>query len=108
MGRLTAGNAMWIGIVFALILCFATAISYSELSKLYPGAGSSHSGYAAEQAFPSKTKAFRWARVIKFFTGWNSHLYYWVHSGLMVGVDRHSGRMAGWAIVAKHIQSDIQ
>lgn len=90
-GAPTAGAAMWIGIVFALVLCFATAMSYAELSKLYPGAGSSY--LYAEQAFLSKTKAFRWARVVKFFTGWNSHLYYWVYSGLMVGV---TAILAGW------------
>ncbi len=90
-GAPTAGCAMWLGIVFALVLCFATALSYSELSKLYPGAGSSY--LYAEQAFLSKTKAFKWARVIKFFTGWNSHLYYWVYTGLMVGV---TAILAGW------------
>ncbi len=90
-GAPTAGSSMWIGIVFALVLCFATAISYSELSKLYPGAGSSY--LYAEQAFLSKTKAFKWARLIKFFTGWNSHLYYWIYSGLMVGV---TAILAGW------------
>ena len=72
-------------------MCFATAISYAELSKLYPGAGSSY--LYAEQAFLSKTHAFKWARVIKFFTGWNSHLYYWVYTGLMVGV---TAILAGW------------
>jgi APA family basic amino acid/polyamine antiporter len=90
-GAPTAGCAMWIGIVFALVLCFATAISYAELSKLYPGAGSSY--LYAEQAFLSKTKAFKWARMIKFFTGWNSHLYYWIYTGLMVGV---TAILAGW------------
>ena len=90
-GAPMAGCAMWIGIVFALVLCFATAISYAELSKLYPGAGSSY--LFAEQAFLSKTKSFKWARLIKFFTGWNSHLYYWVYSGLMVGV---TAILAGW------------
>jgi amino acid transporter len=90
-GAPTAGNSMWIGIVFALVLCFATAISYAELSKLYPGAGSSY--LYAEQAFLSKTRAFKWARLIKFFTGWNSHLYYWVYTGLMVGV---TAILAGW------------
>ena len=90
-GAPTAGCAMWIGIVFALVLCFATAISYSELSKLFPGAGSSY--LYAEQAFLSKSKAFKWARVIKFFTGWNSHLYYWIYTGLMVGV---TAILAGW------------
>ena len=90
-GAPMAGCAMWLGIVFALVLCFATAISYAELSKLYPGAGSSY--LYAEQAFLSKTKAFKWARMIKFFTGWNSHLYYWIYTGLMVGV---TAILAGW------------
>jgi amino acid transporter len=90
-GAPMAGCAMWIGIVFALVLCFATAISYAELSKLYPGAGSSY--LYAEQAFLSKTHAFKWARLIKFFTGWNSHLYYWIYTGLMVGV---TAILAGW------------
>jgi amino acid transporter len=90
-GAPLAGNSMWIGIVFALVLCFATAISYAELSKLYPGAGSSY--LYAEQAFLSKSKAFKWARMVKFFTGWNSHLYYWIYTGLMVGV---TAILAGW------------
>jgi amino acid transporter len=90
-GAPLAGAAMWLGLVFALLLCFATAISYAELSKLYPGAGSSY--LYAEQAFLSKTHAFKWARVIKFFTGWNSHLYYWIYTGLMVGV---TAILAGW------------
>jgi APA family basic amino acid/polyamine antiporter len=83
-GAPMAGSAMWFGIVAALLLCFATAISYSELSKLYPGAGSSY--FFAEQAFLGKTKAFRFARLAKFITGWASHLYYWVYPGCMVGV----------------------
>jgi amino acid transporter len=83
-GAPMAGCAMWFGLLAALALCFATAVSYSELSKLYPGAGSSY--FYAEQAFLSKTQAYRFARVVKFFTGWASHLYYWVYPGLMVGV----------------------
>jgi amino acid transporter len=83
-GAPMAGIAMWFGLLAALLLCFATAVSYAELSKLYPGPGSSY--LYAEQAFLSKTKAFRFARVAKFFTGWASHLYYWVYPGLMVGV----------------------
>jgi amino acid transporter len=83
-GAPMAGSAMWFGIVAALLLCFATAISYAELSKLYPGAGSSY--FFAEQAFLSKTKAFKFARLAKFVTGWASHLYYWVYPGCMVGV----------------------
>jgi basic amino acid/polyamine antiporter, APA family len=83
-GAPAAGASMWFGIVGALLLCLATAVSYAELSKLYPGAGSSY--FYAEQAFLSKTHAFKFARVAKFFTGWASHLYYWVYPGCMVGV----------------------
>lgn len=83
-GAPTAGMSMWFGILFALLLCFATAISYAELSKLYPGPGSSY--LYAEQAFLSKTKAYKFARVAKFITGWASHLYYWIYPGVMVGV----------------------
>src|ERR1700693_4477953 len=83
-GAPLAGSAMWFGIVAALLLCFATAVSYAELSKLYPGAGSSY--FFAEQAFLRKTKAYRFARLAKFITGWASHLYYWVYPGCMVGV----------------------
>src|SRR5580693_6491136 len=83
-GAPLAGCAMWFGIVAALMLCLATAVSYAELSKLYPGAGSSY--LYAEQAFLSKTKAYKFARIAKFFTGWASHLYYWVYPGCMVGV----------------------
>jgi amino acid transporter len=83
-GAPMAGAAMWFGIVAALLLCFATAISYAELSKLFPGAGSSY--LYAEQAFLSKTRSYRFARIAKFFTGWASHLYYWVYPGCMVGV----------------------
>lgn len=83
-GAPMAGSAMWFGILGALLLCFATAISYAELSKLYPGAGSSY--FFAEQAFLSKSKAFKYARLMKFMTGWASHLYYWIYPGCMVGV----------------------
>jgi len=83
-GAPMAGCAMWFGILFALLLCLATAYSYAELSKLYPGPGSSY--LYAEQAFLSKTHAYKFARIAKFITGWASHLYYWVYLGVMVGV----------------------
>jgi amino acid transporter len=83
-GAPMAGSSMWFGILAALLLCFATAVSYAELSKLYPGAGSSY--FFAEQAFLNKTHAYRFARIAKFITGWASHLYYWVYPGCMVGV----------------------
>ena len=81
-GAPAAGMSMWAGIVLALLLCLATAVAYAELSKLYPGAGSSY--FFAEQSFLSKSKAFKYARVSKFTIGWASHLYYWVYPGVMV------------------------
>src|SRR5208283_5842104 len=56
-GAPMAGSAMWFGILAALLLCFATAYSYAELSKIFPGAGSSY--LYAEQAFLSKTGAYK-------------------------------------------------
>jgi amino acid transporter len=78
----TTAPTMWLGILGALLLCLATAVAYAEISKLYPGTGSSY--YYAEQALLSKDKAFKYARVAKFIVGWGSHLYYWVYPGVMV------------------------
>jgi APA family basic amino acid/polyamine antiporter len=83
----TTGNtapSMWIGIVFALLLCLATAVCYAEMAKLYPGTGSSY--YFAEQSFLNHDKVWRYARLSKFIVGWGSHLYYWIYPGVMVGV----------------------
>src|SRR5690349_16855372 len=76
--------SMWIGIVFALMLCLATAVCYAEMAKLYPGTGSSY--YFAEQSFLNHDKAWKYARLSKFIVGWGSHLYYWIYPGVMVGV----------------------
>src|ERR1700741_2161423 len=87
VAQATAGNtapAMWIGIFFAVLLCLATAICYAELSKLYPGTGSSY--YFAEQSFLNHQTAWPYARLSKFIVGWGSHLYYWVYPGVMCAV----------------------
>src|ERR1700733_6866584 len=76
--------SMWIGIVFALLLCLATAVCYAEMAKLYPGTESSY--YFAEQAFLNHDKAWKYARLMKFIVGWGSHLYYWIYPGVMVAV----------------------
>lgn len=85
--------AMWGGIVLALLLCLATAVAYAEISKLYPGTGSSY--YYAEQALLSKDKAFKYARLAKFVVGWGSHLYYWVYPGVMVAT---TGIFVGYVV----------
>jgi amino acid transporter len=84
---------MWMGIFAALLLCLATAVSYAEISKLYPGTGSSY--YYAEQALLSKDKAFKYARIAKFVVGWGSHLYYWVYPGVMVAT---TGIFVGYVV----------
>ena len=88
-----SGSAMWFGILVALALAYATAISYSELAKLYPGAGSSY--LFAEQAFLNTTKAYRFARIAKFVIGWASHLYYWIYPAVMVAT---MGVLVGYII----------
>ena len=89
----TTAPAMWLGIFGALLLCLATAVAYAEISKLYPGTGSSY--YYAEQALLSKDKAFKYARVAKFIVGWGSHLYYWVYPGVMVAT---TGIFVGYVV----------
>src|SRR5579862_7990831 len=103
-GAPMAGGTMWFGIIAALLLCLATAVSYAELSKLYPGAGSSY--YFAEQAFLSKKQAYKWARLYKFMVGWASHLYYWIYPGVMVCVTSiFIGYMAGQLFPSKFTTS---
>jgi amino acid transporter len=88
-----SGMSMWFGILAALALAFATAVSYSELAKLYPGAGSSY--LFAEQAFLNHSKNYRFARMAKFVLGWGSHLYYWVYPGAMAAT---IGIMIGYIV----------
>jgi len=85
--------SMWIGILFALVLCLATAVCYAELAKLYPGTGSSY--YFAEQSFLNHDKHWRYARLSKFIVGWASHLYYWIYPGVMVAV---TGIFCGYVV----------
>jgi amino acid transporter len=92
-GQPSTAPAMWMGIFAALLLCLATAVAYAEISKLYPGTGSSY--YYAEQALLSKDKAFKYARIAKFIVGWGSHLYYWVYPGVMVAT---TGIFVGYVV----------
>ncbi len=92
-GQPSTAPAMWIGIFAALVLCLATAVAYAEISKLYPGTGSSY--YYAEQAMLSKEGSFKYARIAKFIVGWGSHLYYWVYPGVMVAV---TGVFVGYVV----------
>ena len=80
---------IWAGIIIALALAFLTAISYSQLAKLYPEAGFASVTYFAEKAFLDRTGAKRsapssMARMAKLGTGWAAHLFYWVYPGVMV------------------------
>jgi len=92
-GQPSTAPAMWLGIVAALLLCLATAVAYAEISKLYPGTGSSY--YYAEQAMLSHDAGFKYARISKFIVGWGSHLYYWVYPGVMVAT---TGIFVGYVV----------
>jgi amino acid transporter len=92
-GEGSTAPAMWIGILFATLLCLATAVCYAELAKLYPGTGSSY--YFAEQSFLNHDKHWRYARLSKFIVGWASHLYYWIYPGVMVAV---TGIFCGYVV----------
>jgi len=92
-GQPSTAPAMWMGIFAALLLCLATAVAYAEISKLYPGTGSSY--YYAEQAMLSKDASFKYARIAKFIVGWGSHLYYWVYPGVMVAT---TGIFVGYVV----------
>jgi APA family basic amino acid/polyamine antiporter len=74
------------GILFALVLAFLTALSYSELARLYPDAGTGSAYYFAHRSFVDKANKahHRWARPARLVTGWAAHLFYWVYSGVMV------------------------
>jgi amino acid transporter len=74
------------GILFALALAFLTALSYSELARIYPEAGTGSVYYFAERAILDKANAahHRWARPVKLITAWAAHLFYWVYPGVMV------------------------
>ena len=89
----TTAPAMWLGIFGALLLCLATAVAYAEISKLYPGTGSSY--YYAEQALLSKDTLSKYSRIAKFVVGWGSHLYYWVYPGVMVAT---TGIFCGYVV----------
>lgn len=92
-GQPSTAPAMWLGIFAALLLCLATAVAYAEISKLYPGTGSSY--YYAEQAMLSHDAGFKYARIAKFIVGWGSHLYYWVYPGVMVAT---TGIFVGYVV----------
>jgi len=84
--RASAPN-MWASIAIATAIALLTASCFATLSKAYPEAGAGSSYYYAEAAILAKEehKHFRFARIVKFLTGWSSHLYYWVYPGVMVG-----------------------
>ena len=104
-GAPMAGCAMWFGILAALLLCFATAISYAELSKLYPGAGSRI--LYAEQAFLSEDNALqvRARRQVLHRLGEPPVLL--GLSRLHGGRDGDSGRLSAEPVLAGHVQRHL-
>ncbi len=83
----TSALNMWASVAVATAIALLTASCFATLSKAYPEAGAGSSYYYAEAAILAKEehKHYRFARIVKFLTGWSSHLYYWVYPGVMVG-----------------------
>ena len=84
----SVASDIWAGIALALTVCFLTALSYSELAKIYPEAGFASCTYFAEKAFLDARKEkvsgpTSIARFAKLATGWAAHLFYWVYPGVM-------------------------
>ena len=87
----SVASDLWAGIALALAVCFLTALSYSELAKIYPEAGFASCAYFAEKAFLDARKEkvsgpTSMARMAKLATGWAAHLFYWVYPGVMVAM----------------------
>ena len=87
----SVASDIWAGIVLALTVCFLTALSYSQLAKIYPEAGFASCTYFAEKAFLDARKEkvsgpTSMARIAKLTTGWAAHLFYWVYPGVMVAM----------------------
>lgn len=87
----SVASDLWVGIALALGICFLTALSYSELAKIYPEAGFASCTYFAEKAFLDARKEkvsgpTSIARFAKLTTGWAAHLFYWVYPGVMVAM----------------------
>jgi len=84
-------NDMWMGIVLALLVAFLTALSYSQLAKIYPEAGFASCAYFAEKAWldakgEKRSGPTSVARMSKLVTGWSAHLFYWAYSGVMAAM----------------------
>jgi amino acid transporter len=87
----SVASDLWIGIVLALIVCFLTALSYSQLARIYPEAGFASCAYFAEKAWldargEKRSGPTSAARVSKLATGWSAHLFYWAYSGVMAAM----------------------
>jgi amino acid transporter len=88
----SVASDIWPGIVIALIVALLTALSYSQLAKIYPEAGFASVTYFAEKAFLDQKGASKkaapasLARLAKLATGWSAHLFYWVYPGVMVAM----------------------
>jgi amino acid transporter len=91
----TTALDMVTGLIFAIVLAFLTAYTYSELARIYPTAGTGSSYFYAEAALLDKDKPQhrKYARLAKVSLGWMSHLYYWIYPGIMVA---YTATIAGY------------
>jgi len=58
-GGVSVASDIWPGIVVALVVAFLTALSYSQLARIYPQAGFASAAYFAERAFLDMDDAIR-------------------------------------------------
>jgi len=77
---------IWPGVLLALISAMISALSFGELARRYPEAGFRSAYHFADRFFASQhhPRYKLLARLVKFATGWTSHLYYWVYPGVLI------------------------
>jgi len=69
VGGVETGNSLWLAFTIAGVIAFLTALSYAELSSIFPKAGSSY--YYAKNAFESREVGFilGWIMIVSYITG---------------------------------------
>jgi amino acid transporter len=77
---------IWPGVLLALLSAMLTALSFGELARRYPEAGSRSAYHFADRFFARQEHRHNraLARIGKFATGWAAHLYYWIYPGVLV------------------------
>jgi basic amino acid/polyamine antiporter, APA family len=77
---------IWPGVLLALGAAFLTSLGFSSLAARYPEAGNYSAYHFVQRVFSdlNETEHAKWARPVKFLTGWSAHLFYWIYPGVML------------------------